>query len=85
MFEIDQEIIDQIRGQCPHWKVCLSGNMSFCCTVKQVGEDGLVMEPLTSLAFSNCPYSHKGKNKDSSDVFVCECPVRKEIYRKYGK
>lgn len=42
------------------------------------GEDGLVLEPLTNFAFSNCPYSHKGKNK-GSDNYVCDCPVRKDI------
>ena len=76
MFEIDQEIIDQIREHCPNLKVCLSGNLSFCCTVKQEGEDYLVMEPLTSFSFSNCPFSYKLKDKNS-DIYVCTCPVRK--------
>ena len=84
MFEIDQEIIDQVEGHCPHWKVCISGNMSFSCTVKRAENDDLIMEPLTSFAISNCPYSYKVKDKDS-DIYVCVCPVRKEIYRKYGK
>jgi hypothetical protein len=42
------------------------------------------MEPLTSFAFSNCPFSYKLKDK-KSDIYVCTCPVRKEIYRKYEK
>jgi hypothetical protein len=78
MFEIDQ-----VEGVCPHWKIFLSGNLSFCCKVKQVREDGLALEPLTSIAFSTCLYSIKGKNKNS-DNYVCFCPLRKEIFRKYG-
>jgi hypothetical protein len=84
MFEVDQEITDQVEEKCHNLKACLSGNMSFCCTVKRVGEDGLVMEPFTSLAFSNCPQSYKDKNEDPG-LHVCTCPVRKEIYRKYGE
>lgn len=84
MFEIDQKIIDQVHGECPKWKVCLSGNMSFICTVKEEGEEGLVMEPYTSFSFSNCPYSYK-VNTLNSDLYICTCPVRKKIYRKYGK
>ena len=84
MFEIDQEIIDQTRGHCPKWKVCLSGDMSFCGKVKQGNGDYLIMEPLPNFVPSNCPYSYKIKDKDS-DIYVCACPVRKEIYRKYGK
>ena len=84
MFEIDKKIIDQTRGRCPKWNICLAGDMSYCGKVKQEGGDYLVMELLPSYNPSNCPYSYKVKDKNS-DVYVCSCPVRKEIYRKYGK
>ena len=82
MFEIDKEIISRVDGHCPKWRVCLPGHMSFCCEVKRGGGDYLVMEPSSNHYPSDCPYSYIVKDKDS-DVYVCSCPVRKEIYRKY--
>ena len=84
MFEIGQEIINQVREHCQKWKGCLSGDMSLCCKVKEGGIDYLIMEPPPHHNPPNCPYSYKVKDKDS-DVYYCACPVRKEIYRKYWK
>ncbi len=83
MFEVSKEIKDQTSGHCQKWRVCLSG-VHFCGKVKQGGDDYLVMETSPNHTQSSCPYSYKVKDK-GSDVYVCGCPVRKEIYRKYGK
>ena len=81
MLKIDQEIVDQIRSNCPKWNVCLSGDMSFCCKVKE-GGDCLIMEPPSNRYSSSCPFNYKVNDNDSH-LHVCTCPLRKEIYSKY--
>ena len=86
MFEIDQNIIDQVKGNCPSMGICLSGDITLCGQVKEASQNYLVVEPHSEHQCADCLYSFKFKDKDTSeDIFVYSCPVRKEIYTKYGK
>ena len=86
MLEIDQDIIDQVKGSCARMEICLSGDLTLCGKVKKTSQNYLVVEPYSNHQCAECIYSFKLINKDTSeDVFVCSCPVRKEINRKYGK
>jgi hypothetical protein len=75
-FDIDQQTIKQAKG-CPFNRRCLedSGGSKLCDATQYV-KDGLCV------ACSD--WSEKcGFRKASDYVFVCTCPIRKEIYRKY--
>ena len=86
MFYIDQDIIDQVKGSCSRMGICLSGDLTLCGKVKETSQNYLVVEPYSKHQCAECTYGFKLKNKDTSEsIFVCSCPVRKEIYRKYGK
>jgi hypothetical protein len=86
MFEIEQDIIDQVKGNCHSMGICLFGDLTLCGKVKDVSQDYLVVDPHSDHQCADCPYGFKFKDKEASeDVFACVCPVRKEIFRKYGK
>ena len=75
-FEIDQQVIEQASG-CPFNRRCLeNSNFSTVCDVTQYVKG--------ELCVACKDWSEKcGFRKASDHVFVCTCPVRKEIYKKY--
>lgn len=84
MYIIDRKIIET-APPCPEGRVCLTGDRSHCCTcsVKQDEGDYLIIEHPENVKSPLCPYSKKVKGKESN-FYVCSCPVRMEIFRKYG-
>ena len=85
MHEIGQEIIDQAKGNCLLMGICLTGDMTLCGKVKEASQNYLIVEPYSDHQCADCFYGFKLKDKDTSeDVFVCSCPARKEIYKKYN-
>ena len=86
MFHIDHDIIDQVKGSCFRMEICLSGDLTLCGKVKETSQNYLVVEPYSNHQCTECIYGFKLINKDTSEeVFVCSCPVRKAIHRKYRK
>ena len=80
MFEINQEIIDEMRQHCPKWEVCLTGDLQYCCQVTKYDCEHLIVEPTEESMVKDCP-----RFIDIDSKHVCFCPVRKEIYRKHNK
>ena len=75
-FEIDQAIID--RTECEKGYMCLSGNDEDIFDMKDhLGHNMLVLEHDRP---KNCPHNH-----NYGSLHVCKCPVRVEIYNKYGR
>ena len=83
MVDIDTNILEK-APPCVLGRVCLSGDMSCSCMGLQDKGNYLLVDPPEIFNIYDCPYSQKDKNTNLS-VFNCSCPVRKEIYRKYGK
>jgi hypothetical protein len=85
MFIVGKKTIET-APPCSKGRICLSGDMSVCCScsVKQDEGDYLIIELPENSNLQTCPYSNK-IIVENSDTYVCSCPVRKEIYRKYGK
>jgi hypothetical protein len=80
MFEIDQEIIDRPRVHCPKWEVCLTGTVQYCCEVIEDDCEHLIVEPVEESGASHCP-----RCIHVNPLYICICPVRREIFKKYGK
>ena len=80
MFEVDQDIIDRMRSHCPKWEVCLTGNLHYSCKVTEYDGEHLIVAPSEKATVQHCP-----RNVHVDSTCVCLCPIRKEIYRKYGK
>ncbi len=75
-FEIDQEIID--RAKCEKGYVCLSGKAGDLAEMKDhLGHNMLIIEGDQP---KDCPHNH-----NYGSLHVCKCPVRVEIYNKYGR
>lgn len=73
--KIDQEIIDST--DCPKDFPCLSGKEDDLFEVEEtLGYNMLVVDGPTPI---NCKYS-----ANYGGLHGCKCPVRVEIYRKYG-
>jgi len=75
-FEIDQEIID--KTTCEYEFACLkNNNTDFICKVDRC---------LDGICFLSSPKEQQCNNKIYyGDTVICNCPVRIEIYDKYGK
>ena len=72
--EIDQKIID--KTECDFDFACLKNNLPFCKVERCIDKVCF----LSSVSDSNC------NNKIYfGDSIICNCPVRIEIYDKYGK
>ncbi len=77
-FEISKEILD--RTKCDNDFVCLSEKQCPRCKVQfTAGASYIMVEP--NSASMGCSYA----KPFGIASFVCTCPTRNEIYRKYGK
>ena len=79
MLEIDQKIIDKAHGHCPKWEVCLTGTLRYSCKVIECDSEQLLVEPTEKSTVKHCP-----RNVHIESIYVCLCPIRKEIYKKYN-
>jgi hypothetical protein len=62
--------------RCQHSLACLQGGASLCPVEKEVGDQSIFV---TCLKEGRCPYQHRFGNS----CYLCTCPVRQDIYRKY--
>jgi hypothetical protein len=80
-FEIEEEIVSQAL-MCPRKNECLGGQGGLYCKVSILmrGNDGGEIPLLECDKAVDCPYCEAfGKS------CICNCPVRKEIYKRYRK
>lgn len=82
MYEIAKETKDKIKS-CPKWRICLSGDLSFCCQVIELKDTHLIVEPTKRSCCGHCIF-HIRLSGENKTVDVCFCPLRKEIYAKYN-
>ena len=82
--KIDKNLIDRVTT-CIFDKKCLEDFKSaLCCDIVDRCTSFLVVEPTSTFKSSNCLYLNK-INNDGTDVHICSCPVRLEIYSRYGE
>ncbi len=78
-FEIEKSLVD-LADKCPGGHPCLDGKESLHCRVSfsvEKGEDEYI--------FIKCPEGGGCSYRLSfGQTHVCTCPVRMQIYRKYG-
>jgi hypothetical protein len=75
-FEVLAEIVAQ-AAECPRSFACLKGNGHTCCPVTEViGREVHFIEPNTRV---HCPY-----RLEFGGGSICQCPIRKDLYRRYG-
>ena len=67
----------QSTKYCPKNFACLNGNPDLCKVEQCLGKEVLFV---TCLQQGHCPY----KIPFGFNGHICACPVRKEIYKKYG-
>jgi len=77
--EIDEVIIKRTI-KCQKDKACLNGEECYDCKFESPISDELIfVKPKQKN--TECPY----KLLFGYDSHICQCPVRCEIYRKYGR
>ncbi len=77
MFEIDKAIL--ARTKCGSNFICLTGRQCPGCEVLGAGKgDFIFIKPKKDTL--KCHYM-----TTYDDAYICQCPTRNEIYRKYGK
>ncbi len=78
-YEISQETLDR-TADCKYDHRCLNGGRKCMCPVESsFGGRYVFVKPEDP--FWQCMY----KIPFGTASFVCNCPVRNEIYRKYGE
>ena len=75
--QVDLRIAAQAR-RCKKQLVCLSGDLESLCKVKDIAVDVLYLVEDTDK--KKCGY----QVRFGHDAFVCLCPVRREICKRYG-
>jgi hypothetical protein len=79
-FEIEEEIV-KLADKCPRDYVCLTGEGGLYCKVAVLmrGRDDEI--PLLDCDTEvDCPYC-----QSFGQSYICNCPVRKEVFKRYGK
>lgn len=74
-FEIDQKIID--KTECDKGFACLGDKPVYCPVLSTLGQ---ALVKLECRQQRNCRH-----NKAYGALQVCNCPLRHEIFTKYGK
>ena len=81
--KIDKDTIDTVKT-CKFAKKCLEDfDNALCCEIVKECSTFLVVKPTSSFKSSNCSHCHTINNEDT-DVHICSCPIRLELYHKYG-
>jgi hypothetical protein len=75
--QIDLRIAAQAR-RCKKQFACLAGDLESLCKVKDIAPDLLYLVEDTDK--QKCGY----RVRFGQDAIVCLCPVRWEIYKRYG-
>ena len=75
--QVDLRIAAQAR-RCKQQLVCLSGDLEGLCKVKDIAVDVLYL--VEGMEKQGCGY----QVPFGQDTIVCLCPVRREIYKRYG-
>jgi hypothetical protein len=74
-FNVPREFIQE-ANKCTKGHACLTDSENHLCSIRITTESHARM---VCGKESDCPYSSK-----MGDKFVCTCPVRHAIYRKYN-
>ena len=79
-FNVDDETV-RTAANCEKEHACLGANESQLCPVQSLvtGEDDALVF-VECLKMEACAY-----RLSFGESYVCRCPVRVEIYRKFGK
>lgn len=83
MLNIEEKVF-KTAPSCLLERVCLSGDMSCSCFCLEEKGDYLMVQASEIFSTPACPYSKKDEDENIA-AYKCSCPVRMEIYRKYGK
>lgn len=76
-FEIDDDVINETT-QCHRDFKCLESENHIYCAVKECVRD--------EIHFIECDYTDQCNYKmDYGPEFICTCPTRKAIFKKYQK
>jgi hypothetical protein len=82
VFNIDNEIV-KLAIHCKKGFICLEPGGKYLCPLEEHAEEEAETNPfLKCLKREECVY--KVPISNSAD-FACRCPVREEIYNRYGK
>ena len=81
---IDKDILDKVKAGIIDKKRLESFDSTLCCDIIKKSSTFLIVKPTSFFKSSNCSYCHTISNK-GTDVHVCSCPVRLELYQKHGK
>ena len=74
-YEIDEAIVKK-ADMCPHNQICLTAGGKPHCEIKETINDSVFF--LKCRQPSSCAYQHS-----FGSAYMCSCPVRQEIYKKY--
>ncbi len=77
-FDIDENILKETT-QCEYDFSCLTGGKGCFCEVEDYVEDKVLFVEFKVLPGRKCHYMFP-----FGSSFMCTCPTRKEIYRKYS-
>ncbi len=70
---------------CKFSMTCMEDfDASLCCDIIQERSHDLIVSPVSTFKSSNCSYLETVIS-DGQEMTICYCPVRIEIFRKYGK
>lgn len=75
---VSNDVLSQTT-KCEHDFVCLNDNAAHVCAVRSVSPEGNVLHTFCP-ANSFCPYCKTIGPVEG----ICMCPVRNEIYKRYG-
>jgi hypothetical protein len=77
-YDVDRHVLD-LTTECADHFSCLSGEDTCLCEVEKIiGTDGGLLYIKHNSNIRSCRYE-----LFYGDSFICNCPTRKEIYRKY--
>ncbi len=76
--DADQELLERAK-ECPHNHACLDGGDSQpqCPVERSIGRIGVF---LAAKPPWSCPY-----HLSWGYSYLCQCPVRRAVYRRHGK
>jgi len=81
--DIDIGIINNTET-CKFGNKCLEEfDTSLCCDILTEGSNYLFVSPVSTFKSSNCSYIREVR-QDDRQAYICTCPLRLEIFRKYN-